>query len=67
MTIFNCVDAVGDGKTYMYVDLSIECWEGDHKYYANRFGIPILVIWVLGLPLITYGYLFKKRRQLDTA
>lgn len=28
--IYNCVDVFGDGDTYLAVDMSLQCWAGDH-------------------------------------
>jgi hypothetical protein len=62
--IFNCVDIFNDGDKYLAVDLDIKCWEGEHDYYAKRFGIPIMLIWVMGAPLLALFILFRKRKVL---
>ena len=49
--IYNCVDVFEDGKTYLALDVNLQCWTGDHNFYARNIGIPIIVIWVVGLPL----------------
>lgn len=28
--IYNCVDVFGDGDSYLAVDMSLQCWTGDH-------------------------------------
>lgn len=63
--IYNCIDVFSDGNTYLAIDMSLQCWTGDHEYYSNRFGIPIIVIWILGLPIIALIVLFRKRFQLS--
>ncbi|CDW85403.1 UNKNOWN [Stylonychia lemnae] len=63
-SIFNCIEIFNDGDTYLALDMSIQCWQDQHSHYANSFGIPIIVIWVIGLPLVALIILFTRRHQL---
>eukprot|EP00347_Sterkiella_histriomuscorum_P008676 403344182 len=63
-SILNCQDIFNDGDRYMNSDLSIKCWEGDHIYYALLIGIPIIVIWVIGMPLLSLFILIKHKIAL---
>eukprot|EP00347_Sterkiella_histriomuscorum_P017693 403348360 len=63
--IFNCVEIFNDGDTFLALDMNIQCWQDQHSYYANSFGIPIIIIWVLGLPLIALVILILRRNQLN--
>jgi len=63
--IYNCVNIFNNGSTYLALDMSIECWTGSHSYYAESFGIPIIIIWVVGFPLLALGILFFKRKSLN--
>lgn len=65
LSVYNCIDIFNDGDSYLAVDMSVKCWEGSHAYYARRFGIPIVVFWVIGLPLIAFVQLFRKRTHLQ--
>ena len=49
----------------MLKDMGIECWTGKHKYYAYRFGVTTLVIWMLIFPCMAFISVFKKRKELD--
>lgn len=62
--IYNCSEIFNDGDTFLALDMDIQCWEGDHSYYTTSFGIPIVVIWVIGLPLLALAILFTKRKHL---
>ena len=62
--IYNCVDIFNDGDSYLALDMDIQCWEDNHSYYAKSFGVPIVLIWVLGLPLMALVILFIKRKSL---
>lgn len=62
--IYNCIDVFKDGYTYLALDVSQQCWSGDHNYYAKNFGIPVIIIWIVGIPLATFIMLFKKKNSL---
>jgi hypothetical protein len=62
--IYNCVDVFEDGKTYLALDVSLECWNGSHNFYARNFGIPIIIIWIVGLPLFALYIMCRQRKQL---
>jgi hypothetical protein len=63
--IYNCVDVFNDGSTYLALDVSLQCWTGDHNFYAQNLGIPIIIIWIVGLPLVAWFILFRKRQNLS--
>mmetsp|Transcript_10414 Transcript_10414/g.10442 ORF Transcript_10414/g.10442 Transcript_10414/m.10442 type:complete len:245 (-) Transcript_10414:395-1129(-) len=65
MSIFSCIDIFKDGNSYLALDLSIKCWSGDQDYYAKRFGLAIVFIWILGFPLLGLFILIKNRRNLE--
>jgi len=44
--------------------MDIECWTGDHYYYAKSFGIPIILIWVVSIPILGLYLLFRQRKHL---
>lgn len=63
--IYNCVDVFSDSHTYLAIDMNIQCWSGDHSYYAKNVGIPIIVIWIVGLPALALIILIVKRKALN--
>lgn len=46
--LFNCYSL--NEQLWLYKDLSVKCWDNTHKSYALGIGIPMIVIWVIGLP-----------------
>ena len=40
-------------------DLNIQCWQGIHLFYVLLLGIPVIVLWILGLPLIALIHIIK--------
>jgi hypothetical protein len=66
-TIFNCKKLYSETKTFMYTDMSVVCWEGEHAYYAYRLGLPTTIIWLIGTPVVTLIYMFKNRRSVKSS
>jgi hypothetical protein len=62
--IYNCVEIFNDGDTYLAQDMSLQCWDGEHNYYAKSFGIPIIIIWIVALPVAALVILFLRRKTL---
>lgn len=65
--LFNCKDIFNDGTKYLVIDNSVQCWTGDHALYSKGTGVPILLIWVIGLPFIALVSMIKRRTQLGEA
>jgi hypothetical protein len=63
-SIYNCIEIFNDGDTYLAVDMNIQCWDGTHNYYSQSYGIPIIIIWVIGLPALAFILLFLRRKNL---
>ena len=63
-SIYNCINVYDDGSKYLAIDVNNECWTGDHKFYALNIGVPSIACWIVGLPLIAFIVLFKKRKGL---
>jgi len=62
--IYNCIEVFNDGSKYLAIDVNYMCWEGDHNYYALNIGIPSVLFWIIGLPVLSFIILFKKRKRL---
>jgi hypothetical protein len=50
-SLFACRSICDDTTTFLRADLDISCWEGVHAHYAWGLGVPMLVLYVIGLPL----------------
>jgi hypothetical protein len=61
---FSCMEI--DNKYWLYEDLTIQCWEGDHTKAALYVALPGVAIWGLGIPLIALIVLIKFRPILNT-
>ena len=59
-SLMACRNVCGDtSKSYLMADLEDHCWVGRHLQYAVGLGMPMLFIYVLGLPLAAY-YLARR-------
>jgi hypothetical protein len=50
-SLFACRSICEDATTFLRADLDVSCWEGVHAHYAFGLGLPMLVFYVIGLPV----------------
>merc|ERR1712166_1075218 len=62
--LFTCYKV--NKKTYLLVDLEESCDSPRRITYVVFIGIPQLILFVVGLPLVGLGFLFRNRTHLDT-
>ena len=53
-SLFACRSVCQDNISFLRADLDEMCWSGRHLHYALGVGLPKLLIYVIGLPLISY-------------
>ena len=61
-------DSLGenDPNKYLRRDLQIVCWEGSHLIWAMMIGIPFLVLYAAGIPLVSVFVMFRRKHKLHT-
>jgi len=63
-------DSLGENdpntSTYLRRDLQIVCWEGSHLIWAMMIGIPFLVLYAAGIPLVSVFVMFRRKHKLHT-
>eukprot|EP00347_Sterkiella_histriomuscorum_P023122 403335861 len=63
-SLFFCMEL--DKKEYwLYTDLEIKCWEGSHLKWSLGIGIPGIILWVVGIPIVSFLYLKRNQQRLD--
>ena len=62
--LFNCY-TVND-KQYLLASLEEECYNNRHTLYLWLVGVPQLVVYVFGLPLLGMVFVWRNRHRLDT-
>lgn len=63
-TLYLCKD-LDDAGVRLEADLSIECWTNSHYTWSLLIGIPILIVWVIGMPVTAFILLFINKKRLD--
>ena len=54
-----------DGKTWLTADYSIECWTEEHSNYALAYALPCILVWGVGIPMVSMILIYKSRNKLD--
>ena len=47
----------------IYLAPELKCWEGDHALYFYAVGVPHVVLYVLGLPIIAGVIIYTHRKK----
>jgi hypothetical protein len=55
-----------DKQTYLRRDLQIICWQGSHIAWALTVGIPFLILYALGIPLVSLFVMYRRKHKLHT-
>jgi len=63
ISLLSCSE-LGDGKTYLNADHSIQCWTTVHTAWALGVAIPCLLIWSIGSPTLALVTLVRHRHHL---
>ena len=51
-------------RMYLQMDLDIQCWRSKHNWWVMNLFLPCLLAYVIGLPLISYLILRRRRHDL---
>jgi len=51
-------------RMYLQMDLDIQCWQSTHLWWVVHLFLPCLFGYVIGLPLISYMILRKRKHDL---
>ena len=55
-----------DPNLYLRRDLQIVCWQGSHLVWASTVGIPFLILYAAGIPLLSLFVMYKRKHKLHT-
>lgn len=45
--------------------MEYDCYSAEHMFWAAAVGVPMVGVWVIGMPLIALIVLIKNRKHLD--
>ncbi|CAI2363468.1 unnamed protein product [Moneuplotes crassus] len=65
ISMFKCVE-IDEGFKVSKIDTNIECYSSTHLKWCIFVSIPILIIWVILCPLITFIIIYKGRKNRDS-
>jgi len=61
--MFNCVEV--EGVEYLKRDFTIECWGSYHMTLIFTVGLPIVIVWVAGFPLVILFQMWRHKEHLS--
>lgn len=64
LSIFSCV-TVGTEEQYLMADLQESCFMGRHKTYVIALGLPQIILYMIGLPLISTLVVGRNHKNLN--
>lgn len=62
LSIFNCSRI--ENTIWLNWDLELKCWTGSHSRWAFFFGVPMIIFFIFGLPLLGILILCLNRKKL---
>ncbi|CDW83118.1 UNKNOWN [Stylonychia lemnae] len=62
--VFNCVDI--DGESRLKNDLALICYSNKHQFWAFGLGLPVLIVWGLGIPLFAFILIETEKKSLES-
>ena len=64
LSLFQCT-TVDTNMKRVTIEMTIECYSSTHLFWAIAVGIPMIVVWVLGMPAVMLYILIKNRNKLN--
>ena len=64
-SLFACRSVCDEANLFLRADLSETCWKDRHLDYALAVGFPMLLLYVIGLPVAAYLRVRKMHKELD--
>lgn len=64
LRVFQCIE-IDDKDSRMLMHMDYKCYSTDHIKWILGVGLPLLVIWVIGIPSIGFIILFKNKANLQ--
>lgn len=64
LRLFQCIQ-IDDGEFRMRSHMEYKCFSFQHLTWALGVGLPMLIVWVIGVPSIALFFLIKHRTELE--
>ena len=63
-SVFRCIEIDTD-LNKVRIDTEIECYSLEHLKWSFALGLPILIFWVIGLPLFALWLMYRSFKDID--
>ena len=63
IALLSCTE-IDTNEWWLTDEQNIRCWDDEHIWFVTRISLPALLIWGLGIPCISFVFLFKNRKNL---
>ena len=64
LALFSCTE-VEANRYFLLADLEEECYKDNHLVMALTFGIFQIIMYVIGLPVLGFYFMYRNRFRLD--
>ncbi|CAI2370757.1 unnamed protein product [Moneuplotes crassus] len=64
LKVFQCIK-IDDGESRMIMYIDAQCYSGEHLKWIFIGGLPMILIWVAGMPFLLFVILYKNRNKLE--
>lgn len=64
LRMFKC-NNIGNGISRVEMDIDTDCWSPQHMKWVYSLGLPMLIIYVAGFPILVFVILFTNRNHLN--
>jgi len=64
LSLFQCTQIDSNMKR-VTIDMTLECHSTDHLFWSLTIGLPMIVVWVIGCPLLVLVFLIQNRNHLE--
>ena len=65
-SMFACRSVCDDEVDFLRADLDEPCWLGRHQMYAYGLGLPMLLLYVVGMPLAAFLRLYCLKKKFTS-
>jgi len=62
-SMLNCYE-IEAGEQWLQADLEIKCWNSTHTKWFFFVGLPMLIVWVVGMPVLALILMYTNRKRL---
>lgn len=65
LALFEC-EKIEQEYRRMRMNLEYDCWSSNHFFWIIVIGLPNLILWIAGLPIVAFFIIFRNRNNLDS-